>query len=181
MNRKNTIGQIYAYVVCLGLSVGLVIMTFVGLMGVLKIILPDYTMKQYDYTNYQRLVRQEAFVASEPGSTSDISEGSETAQDSAASDILVKGTISRDPATSQARATAAEMLDAQQRQGVRALLNMVVALVICLPLFWVHFRWAKKLARQETDARVMRRRYPGHRQPRRYNPKSNSKSGPKSG
>ncbi len=181
MNRKNTIGQIYAYVVCLGLSVGVVVMTFVGLMGVLEIVLPDYTMQKYDYTNYQRLVRQEAQTVSESGSTSDISEGSVAVEDSVAGDIQVRGTISLDSAPSQAGATAAEVLDAQRRQGVRALINMAVALLICLPLFWVHFRWAKKLATQEEDARIMRRRYPAHRQPRRYNPRSNSKPSPKSG
>lgn len=180
MDRKNTIGQIYAYVVCLGLSVAVVTMTFVGLMGLFKIILPDYTMQKYDYTSYQRLLRQEAQIDSEAGSTSDISEGSVTVQDSAAGDIQVRGTFGLDPTPSQARATAAEMLDAQRRHGVRDLINMTVALLICLPLFWVHFRWAKKLATQEVDARIMRRRYPGHRQQRRYSPRSSSNTNPKS-
>jgi hypothetical protein len=180
MSRKNTIGQIYAYVVCLGLSVGLVIMTFVGLMGVFKIILPDYTMQIHDYTNYQRLIRQEAQTVSKSGYASDISEGSVAIKDSAAGDIQVRGTISLDSAPSHARATAAEILDAQRRQGVGALINMAVALLLCLPLFWVHFRWAKKLATQEEDARIMKRRYPTHRQPRRYNPRSNSKPSSKS-
>ena|GEM_PF-2781806 len=180
MTRKNTIGQIYAYVVCFALTMGLVIMTFAGLSGLFKIILPDYTMNKHDYTNYQRLIRQEASVDSESDSRSDISESAVAVQDSAAGDIRTRSAIGLDQVTSSARVTSAETLEAHRRQGVSALIEMAIALLICLPLFWVHFQWAKKLARQEADSRVMKRRYPTNRQPRRYNPRSNSKSSSKS-
>jgi hypothetical protein len=180
MGGKSIIGQIYAYVVCLGLTVGLVIMTFAGLSGLFKLILPDYTMTKNDYMDYRRLVGQEAHIASKSVTASDVSEGSVAIQDSAAGDFRVKRKISTDRTPSRARVTAAEMLDAQRRQGVSALIDMAVALLICLPLFWVHFRWAKKLATHEADARIMRRRYPAHRQSRRYNPKPNSQSNPNS-
>jgi len=171
------IGQIYGYVVCLALLLALITATVIGVTGVFKLVSPKQAMSEYEYSAYQRAIREDTCSASESGRFSEVSGDSVPVGGSLA--IPAEPDAPRKKAASEffMAQTAAEMLDAKRHEGIRDIINMVVVWIICLPVFWVHFRWVRKLAEQEAAARIMRRRYPGPRQARRHNSKPNSKSG----
>jgi len=100
--------------------VGFAAFTIFGLVGVLKILIPEYTMSSSEHPEH--------------GSLSD------------------------------------GLLVAKQHEGYRDLIRMGAAWLVCVPLFLVHFNWARTLARRERFERSSRKRYPQKRRPQQRQP-----------
>lgn len=124
-NSVSSMAQKYSYAVCLVTLVGFALFTIFGLVGVVKIIIPEYTMSSAEHFEYS------------PASSSDIAA-------------------------------------AKKLEGISDLVRMAAAWLVCVPLFLLHFDWARKMAARERSQRAIRKRYPPKRRPQQHQPRPKS-------
>lgn len=172
---SSRITQVYAYIVSFAALLVFAIMTILGIVGIVKIAVPEYTISKYEYQSMQRseIVVEDIAEPNEPA------EAAATPADSVVMDTLPqvepKKAAPIDIGGIVSVTTPESILDGQRHEGVSELIHMFAAWIVCIPIFWFHFRWAGRLAAKEArPVRSSNPRYPRRRPTRQQQPPKSS-------
>jgi len=168
------IAQIYAYVVSFAALIALVIMTVIGLVGVAKVAMPEYSLSKYEYLSMQR--ETAVITLPDAGTVLENSAVAEYPQDELVADSAApEMDVARVPVSrvkQHPQLSSEDILSSQRHDGINNLIHMFATWLVCIPVLWIHFAWAARLGAREARYRSNEQRYPRNRPSRPRPPKS---------
>lgn len=171
--RSSKIAQVYAYFVSFAALLVFAVVTIFGIVGVVKVVAPKYTLSKYEYQSMERSalaiddtleVGETREIAPLPSDTLFVDSSQQVELKKAAP--LARGGVVN-------VVTPESILERQRHEGISELIHMFAAWIVCIPIFWLHFRWGGRLAAKEArTVRSSNQRYPRRRPTKQHPPKS---------
>lgn len=134
--RKNLIGMIYAYLVCFACIGVLIGFTISGLYGILKIISPKITISSYErekISSIEKYKDSEMFL-----NYCKKCEKKIKPEEFSSEEIRIKWEEYKKV-----------VLTAEKHEGTQNIIYMIISMIVCVPLYLVHIKLAKKFGEKE--------------------------------
>ncbi|PKM92919.1 MAG: hypothetical protein CVU80_00870 [Elusimicrobia bacterium HGW-Elusimicrobia-4] len=131
--RKNLVGMIYAYLVCFVSVCVLLGCIISGLYGIFKIMSPETTLSRRER---DKILTVEKFKLSLEKSN----KVSKSEKKIILSDEEIKVKYEEEKKA---------VLIAEKQEGIQSIIYMIISIIVCIPLYFIHIKFANKFGEKE--------------------------------